>query len=220
MVEIRKYFLPPTTLVPNSPLPLLHYVGALPLEGNIKTRFHDTLSENKWQVQWLVRYGPTQPAHYHSAIHECMAVLSGEATIRFGVADTTEDPEENTHGGGAEAGGVELTAMAGDVFLIPAGVCHKTYNPSPNPGFKRLTTGDGHSVEAENVRQFLSEIELSGFTMMGCYPDGHGTWDFATGGEGNYEQVWKVPIPEFDPILGTSAEGILTTWDSKNLEAS
>ncbi|KAL2416596.1 hypothetical protein ABEF95_006458 [Exophiala dermatitidis] len=211
-MEIKKYYLAPTALVPNSPLPLLHYVGAIAPGDDAKVRFYDLLRANNWELQWLVRYGPTQEAHYHSGIHECMAVLSGEATIRFGAADTTPDLEASTNGGGKEPGGFEIQAHAGDVFLIPAGVCHKTFNPIPNPGFERLTPGDGHSVDAADVRKFVSEVELSGFTMMGCYPQGHGTWDFLTGGEGNYEKAWSVPIPERDPILGTSPDGILGTW--------
>jgi uncharacterized protein YjlB len=67
-------------------------------------------------------------AHYHSKAHECMAVLSGTARIRAGVAHTSEDLNENTYGPSWEEGGAEVQGEADDVFIILAGVAHKTYN--------------------------------------------------------------------------------------------
>lgn len=90
-------------------------------------------------MQWLVRYSHTQRAHYHSASHECMAVLSGTAMIRSDVADTNADMEKNTHGSAWEDGGIELEAEAGDVFIVPAGVSHKTCNTLLAADFKRLS---------------------------------------------------------------------------------
>ena len=145
-----------------------------------------------------------------------MAVLTGNATIRFGVADTADDMEENTHGSGRETGGVEVEARAGDVFILPAGVAHKTHDTSPLAEFKLLTPGDGHHIlpKGGNVRDTLGGVELSGFTMVGAYPKAGGEWDFAKGGEneGQYEQVWSVPKPENDPVLGKAEEGICGQW--------
>jgi uncharacterized protein YjlB len=143
-----------------------------------------------------------------------MAVLTGSATIRFGVADTVEDLEENTHGNGKEQGGVEVHAKAGDVFIIPAGVSHKTFDPSEGSTFKLLTPGEGHKIQADDVREALSKIELSGFTMIGAYPIG-GIWDFAVGGDhkGQFEKVWSVPKPPHDPVLGQAQEGLCGLWE-------
>jgi uncharacterized protein YjlB len=123
MAEPKAYPLPPTKLIPNSPYPLLHYPGFFqPQSNNVDAvAVHDTFGSNGWDTQWIFRYGQTQKSHYHSQAHECMAVLSGEATIRFGVADTDNDLDRNTYGDGKEDGGVELHAKAGDVFIIPAG---------------------------------------------------------------------------------------------------
>lgn len=214
MVQVDKYLLLPTKLIPNSPYPLLHYRGLLPADSkSTAAQFYNLLSANGWDAQWIFRYGPTQRSHYHSLAHECMVVLTGTATIRFGAADTIEDMDENTWGDGKEDGGVELEAQAGDVFVIPAGVAHKTYNTGPNSTFKLLTPGDGHSLPAD-VRSVLDSIELSGFTMMGSYPKDGGAWDFAVGGEGaeSFASVHAVPPPKKDPMLGSSADGLCTLW--------
>lgn len=121
-----------------------------------------------------------------------MAVLSGTAKIRFSVADNSEDLDENTNGSGWEDGGVALKAEAGDVFVIPAGVAHKTYSTKPVTKFKLLTPGTGHRIEAQDVQEALAKIELTGYTMLGAYCGGD--WDFVKSG-GDYEKVWSVPKP-------------------------
>ena len=221
MVEVKKYHLPPTALMPNSPQPLLHYPGFLSQETTTKGKdsvaiqAHDLFAKNGWETQWVFRYGQTQTSHYHSGVHECMAVLTGNARIRFGVADTVDDMEENTHGSGREEGGVEIDARAGDVFVVPAGVAHKTFDTTPAE-FALLTPGDGHHVMAKDgsVRDALKDVKLDGFTMVGAYPRGGGRWDFAVGGEdeGEYEKVWTVPKPGNDPVLGKAKEGLCGQW--------
>lgn len=213
MGEVRKYYLPPTDLIPNSPRPLLHYKNVLAEESGQAHRdpieVWDMFSGNGWKVEWIFRYGPTQSSHYHSQAHECMAVLSGTATVRFGVADTSEDLGENTRGTAWEEGGVELEAEAGDVFIVPAGVAHKTHNAKPEAEFKLLTPGTGHGIEAQDAKQTLADIDLSGYTMMGAYSGGD--WDFVTSG-GNYEKVWSVPKPKSDPVFGRSEKGLCRLW--------
>ncbi|KAJ9611261.1 hypothetical protein H2200_004444 [Cladophialophora chaetospira] len=222
MVEVKKYNLPPTALIPNSPQPLLHYPGLFSSQSetashdHIATRAHDLFQSNGWETQWIFRYGSTQSSHYHSEVHECMAVLTGTARIRFGVADTVEDMDENTHGSGREAGGIEVEARAGDVFILPAGTAHKTFDTSPAAEFKLLTPGDGHHIltQGTNVRDTLANIKLDGFTMVGAYPKGGGKWDFAKGGEneGGYQKVWSVAKPDNDPVLGKADEGLCGQW--------
>jgi uncharacterized protein YjlB len=146
-----------------------------------------------------------------------MAVLSGKATIRFGAADTSTDLAKSTHGNAHESG-VEIEARAGDVFLIPSGVAHKTFDTSPAEEFKLLTPGEGRGVEDDDVEAVLEKVNLSGFTMMGAYPR-DGKWDFATGGEnaGDYAEVWKIPKPERDPVLGKSEDGLMGLWKEVNI---
>ena len=215
MPEIRSYKLAPTDLIPNSPYPLIHYANCFTgANSQDAATIHEHFAGNGWQTQWIFRYGPTQPSHYHSAAHECMAVLSGSATIRFGVADTEIDPESNTHGEGKEMGGIELQANAGDVFLIPAGVSHKTFDAEPAGTLKLLTAGGGHGIAGADAREVLAGVELSGFTMLGAYPQ-DSVWDFAEGGDhvGEFEKVWSVPKPRLDPIMGLENGGICGLWD-------
>ncbi|KAL7623770.1 hypothetical protein AAE478_005323 [Parahypoxylon ruwenzoriense] len=214
MVQVDKYYLPPTRLVPNSPQPLLHYKGLFS-EGELQPeKIHDILDKNEWKTQWIFRYGPTQTSHYHSRIHETMVVLSGKATIRFGVADTDPDLDKSTWGGAKEEGGIELEAKSGDVFVIPAGVAHKTHDTSPDAEFSLLTPGRGRGIPVSNVRKALANLQLSGYTMMGAYPKNCGDWDFSIGGEdeGNFEISWEIAKPERDPFLGDSPDGLVGQW--------
>ncbi|KAK0945427.1 hypothetical protein LTR29_003032 [Friedmanniomyces endolithicus] len=214
MPEVKSYSLPPTALIPNSKYPLLHYPGILSEKADCNAaKVYDLFTSNGWELQWIYRYGSTQASHYHSSAHECMAVLSGSATIRFGVADTSDDLEASTHSIAHEDGGVEVQAKAGDVFLIPAGVSHKTHHTSPPAEFKLLTPGNGHHIAAEDPRQALVETELSGFTMMGAYPKGS-AWDSCLGGEHSQqmEKVWGVAKPERDPVLGDGVDGLCGLW--------
>ncbi|KIW72113.1 hypothetical protein PV04_00333 [Phialophora macrospora] len=215
VVHVQKYQLPPTALVPNSPFPLLHYTGLFSPGTEIKAAdIYDLFTQNGWRVQWIFRYGPTQRSHYHGGAHECMAVLSGTATIRFGVADTSPDLDENTHGPAREEGGIEIEAKAGDVFLLPAGTAHKTYNTKPEAEFTLLSPGDGHGIGADDARAALANVKLSGFTMLGAYPEDGSAWDSKRGGEdvGSYEKIWSVGKPHKDPVLGSSPEGLCGQW--------
>lgn len=219
MVEVRSYHLQPTQRIPNSHYPLLHYKGALSDAANCEAhKAYDLFTANGWQVNWIFRYGDTQMSHYHSRAHECMAVLTGTATIRFGAADTSPDMAANTTGAAWEAGGVELEARAGDVFLIPAGVAHKTFRTRPRAPFVLLSPGHAKGIEAEDPRKALRELPLDGFTMLGAYPVG-ADWDFveACTDRRDWEKTWAVPRPERDPVLGDAPEGIAGLWKARRL---
>lgn len=221
MVQVKTYHLSPTERIPNSPRPLIHYKNALARKQDGKcdpVEAWDMFQANGWKVAWITRYAHTQLSHFHSQAHECMAVLSGTSTIRFGVADTTDDLEANTYGSSWEEGGLELDAEAGDVFVIPSGVAHKTYNTRPRTEFKFLTPGRGHLIAPtlEESRKAVAGIELTGFTMMGAY--NNGDWDFITSG-GDYEKVWSVPKPQYDPVLGDSQQGLCGLWSGSNAPA-
>ncbi|CAH0054563.1 unnamed protein product [Clonostachys solani] len=223
MVRVDKYHLPPTALMPNSPNPLLHYPGYFAEQKGLPRSLHQIFKDNGWETQWIYRYGPTQRSHYHAGVHECMVVLSGTATIRFGVADLSENMVENTWGTAREAGGVEISARAGDVFVLPSGTAHKTFDTKPTRSFTLLTPGDGHLIPGEDVGAALEETEqrLEGFTMMGAYPAERRDWNTQRGGEdvGAYQRVWSVPKPALDPVLGYSQEGVFGQWLDYSLSA-
>ncbi|KAJ5512476.1 hypothetical protein N7463_002028 [Penicillium fimorum] len=217
VAEVRQYHLFPTNLIPNSPRPLLRYKNVLVKDFDAPHynpgKVWEMFTKNEWDVQWIFRYSDTQLSHYHSKAHECMAVLSGTASIQFGVADTSQDMQENTYNSAWEEGDILLEAEAGDVFIIPAGVAHKTYNTRPKADFTLLSPGNGHGIEAEDPKKALSEIKLDGFTMMGAYNGGD--WDFITTG-GNFEKVWGVPKPKYDPVYGSEATGLCKRWYGSN----
>lgn len=226
MVEVRTYKIPPTPLIPNSPHVLIHYPRLFFNEvsgPNFNCAdLYDLYKSNGWESQWVARYGPTQTSHYHSAAHEAMTVISGEgAMIRFGVADTSDDTEEHTHGDGHEAGGLWLEAKRGDVFILPAGVAHKTYDPRPSPvefAFFQCKDKNGKVIRDEKeARAFFERIKIGeNFQMMGSYPKNN-EWDFAVGGDhtGRERQVWNVPLPERDPVLGLHKQGLTGLWKDR-----
>jgi uncharacterized protein YjlB len=234
-IKVHKHTLPPTPLIPNSPYPLLHYPGLvrdLVSSPTFQTpQIFDLFARNGWQTQWIARYGPDIQSHYHSTTHECMAVISGQgATIRFGVADAPDWKIDETGKRrlgdriGGEEGGVDIEAELGDVFIIPSGVSHKTF--APQPPTKILAFHQPEDMERgvanqyvddeseKRHREFFASVPVEGnFMMMGAYPYG-GVWDFAIGGEhdGRENQVWDVPVPKADPVLGSSGEGVHEFW--------
>ncbi|KAH7406678.1 hypothetical protein DE146DRAFT_399758 [Phaeosphaeria sp. MPI-PUGE-AT-0046c] len=231
-IKPKTYLLPPTLLIPNSPYPLIHYPSLLrdtvSNPSFSTTQVFDLFKSNGWQTQWLARYGPDIQSHYHSTTHEAMVVISGgSATIRFGVADAL-DWEAGKYGvgerGGGEEGGVEIEAGLGDVFIIPAGVSHKTFKSNPPTEELVFHQPDDikqgqaaqrlDEVSEERHRSFFEKVPVEGeFMMMGAYPRG-GVWDFAIGGEhkGKERKVWDVPIPEKDPVFGEGEEGVRGLW--------
>lgn len=219
MVTITAYHLPETRLIPNSPQPLLHYKGLLSESERRPEIIDQRFTQHHWKTQWIFRYGPTQGSHYHSRVHECMTILTGTATIRFGVADLDDDLDKNTWGGEYEKGGLELEVQAGDALIIPAGVAHKTYNTSPGDAFSLLTPGEGRGIQADDVFGALSNVELTGFTMMGAYPRNCDDWDFSRGGEDleNFQACWSVTRPDLDPFLGEDKEGLCGRWKVTSL---
>ncbi|USP76419.1 uncharacterized protein yc1106_03693 [Curvularia clavata] len=229
-VKVKSYTLPPTPLIPNSPLPLLHYPGLLKdlvqSPSFTTTQLLDLYAKSGWQTQWIAKYGPDIQSHYHSTTHEAMTVISGHsATIRFGVADAPSWNQGQLPPGaraeGAEEGGLEIHAAIGDVFIIPAGVAHKTFAPVPQStslafhqpeDIKEGRASEvSEEVEAER-RKFFETVPVKGeFMMMGAYPYG-GVWDFKVGGERDRDEVWSVKVPDRDPVLGDSEEGLVGLW--------
>ncbi|KAF2124515.1 hypothetical protein P153DRAFT_370921 [Dothidotthia symphoricarpi CBS 119687] len=217
-IEVHSYRLPSTPLIPNSPYPLLHYPSLLLSLVSSPTftsnAIFDLFASNGWQSQWIARYGPDIQSHYHSTTHECMAVISGHgATIRFGVSDHGSDGFPRR-----EDGGIEIQAKLGDVFIIPAGVSHKTFAPRPETTelvfHQPKDVADVSPQGEEKRKEFFAKVPVQGeFMMMGAYPYG-GRWDFAVGGEheGKEEEVWGVDVPGKDPILGKSEEGLRGLW--------
>jgi uncharacterized protein YjlB len=92
--------------VPNNPLPLVLYRGALGSQGDLASRCEAMFEANDWPGAW--RNGIYGHHHYHSTAHEVLGIARGSARVRLG----------GEHG-------VTVELNTGDVVVIPAGVAHK-----------------------------------------------------------------------------------------------
>ena len=103
-------------VVPNNArLPFLVYRGAIDLIGTIdpEPAIEKIFRRNGWGNMW--RNGIYAYVHYHSMIHEGMALARGRARVRFG---------------GSTGSAIELTQ--GDVAVLPAGTGHQCLWHSPD----------------------------------------------------------------------------------------
>ena len=94
-------------LVPNNPLPLLIYKGAIDLDSDEPEKAIEGLfSAAGWGDMW--RNGIYDYLHYHATVHEALGIARGHARVRFG-GDS----------------GREFELDAGDVAILPAGTGHQ-----------------------------------------------------------------------------------------------
>ncbi|GLB19545.1 hypothetical protein AtubIFM61612_009452 [Aspergillus tubingensis] len=114
-VEPEQYFLPPTPYVPNSKLPILVYRNAL--SDTSPRNILNIIEPNGWIKggQWKTYKVP----HFHTQCHECYGIIKGGSSYLLGVGP--KDPEVDEQG---HPYGMKLTVQKGDVFVLPAGICH------------------------------------------------------------------------------------------------
>jgi uncharacterized protein YjlB len=99
-------------LVPNNPLPLLVYEGAVDVDNDHPEKtIEDVFGSHGWGEMW--RNGIFDYLHYHATVHEALGVARGHARVRFG-GDS----------------GRELAIKAGDVAILPAGTGHQCVHAS------------------------------------------------------------------------------------------
>jgi uncharacterized protein YjlB len=98
--------------IPNNPLPLLLYRGALDQSlADPAAALEQRFATHGWRGGW--RNGIYPFHHYHSTSHEVLGIARGRATVRFGGAN-----------------GTSVEVEAGDAVVIPAGVGHKNEGAS------------------------------------------------------------------------------------------
>jgi uncharacterized protein YjlB len=107
-IKPRTFLFADDGIIPNNPsLPLVLYPKVFALAGAADPAavIEQTFEKNGWGNGW--RNGIYPYAHYHSRIHEALAVARGRATVRFG----------GNHG-------EEIDIEAGDAIVLPAGTGH------------------------------------------------------------------------------------------------
>jgi uncharacterized protein YjlB len=114
LVEPETFLFADDGWVPNNArLPFLVYRGAIDLIGtpDPELAIEKIFRRNGWGDLW--RNGIYSYVHYHSKIHEGMALARGRALVRFGGSNGSE---------------IELTQ--GDVAVLPAGTGHQCLSQS------------------------------------------------------------------------------------------
>ena len=101
-------------LVPNNPMPLLVYKGAVDVaNAHPEKTIEGLFGANGWGDMW--RNGVYDYLHYHATVHEALGIARGHAKVRFG-GDR----------------GREIEVRAGDVAILPAGTGHQCISASPD----------------------------------------------------------------------------------------
>ncbi len=137
--------------VPNNPrLPFLVYRGAIDLAGtpNPEDMIEKTFHKNGWGEMW--RNGIFPYVHYHSMIHEGLAIARGRAKVRFGGSK-----------------GEEIDVVPGDIAILPAGTGHQCLWASPDllvigayPKSGRYDLCRGSKAEREKALQSIPKVPL------------------------------------------------------------
>lgn len=115
-VEPRALLFADDGTIPNNPaLPLLIYRRAIDLSGTPDPEpvIEGVFRAHGWGRSW--RNGIYRYVHYHSRIHEALAIARGCARVRFG---------------GAQGEAIELAP--GDVAVLPAGTGHQCLAADPD----------------------------------------------------------------------------------------
>ena len=158
--KIETMYLPDDGVFPNNAnLPLVLMSQAFdPGHADLLRVIEEAFHSNGWGNSW--RNGLFSFHHYHSRAHEVLGLYSGWVQAQFG------GPE-----------GKIVTARAGDVVVVPAGVAHKNLGQSAD------------------------------FRCVGAYPHGQAPdMKYGKPGErpqadGN---IKRVPRPNSDPVFGES----------------
>ena len=125
-------------LVPNNPLPLLVYKGAVDVaSGHPEKTIEGLFGANGWGAMW--RNGVYDYLHYHATVHEALGVARGHARVQFGgdrgrALDVAVLPAGTGH---------QLISASEDFCVVgayPPGPPMQITRPSPENHAKALKT--------------------------------------------------------------------------------
>ena len=136
-----------------------------PAAKNLARTIEKTFHKNAWGKSW--RNGIFTFHHYHSTAHEVLGLYAGRVKAQFGGLY-----------------GQAVTAQAGDVIIIPAGVSHKNLDQSPD------------------------------FRCVGAYPAGQSPdMQYGESGERprTDQNIRSVSLPKSDPVFGKNGP-LLEIW--------
>lgn len=165
--SIQTLIIPDDGIFPNnSSLPLILMQQVFdPTTKNLVRTIEKTFHGNAWERSW--RNGIYNFHHYHSTAHEVLGLYTGRVTAQFGGPD-----------------GQVVSAEAGDVIIIPAGVAHKNLDQSPD------------------------------FRCVGAYPAGQSPdMQYGKSSERPQadQNVRSLPLPKRDPVFGKEGP-LLEIW--------
>ena len=139
-----------------------------PATKNLVRTIEKAFHGNAWGKSW--RNGIFTFHHYHSTAHEVLGLYAGKVWAQFGGPD-----------------GQAVTAKAGDVIIIPAGVSHKNLDQSPD------------------------------FRCVGAYPAGQSPdMQYGEPGERprTDQNIRSVSLPKTDPVFGKNGP-LLEMWEEE-----
>jgi uncharacterized protein YjlB len=165
--NIQTFLIPDDGRFPNNDaLPLILMLQVFdPKTKKLAQAIENTFHGYAWERSW--RNGIYDFHHYHSTAHEVLGLYAGRVTVQFGGPD-----------------GQAADAKAGDVIIIPAGVCHKNLDQSPD------------------------------FRCVGAYPAGQSPdMQHGKSGERprTDQNIRSVPLPKIDPVFGKNGP-LLEIW--------
>lgn len=166
-LTVETIFFEPSDWVPNHPhLPVLIYRNAIPADGEMAPKFEQRFREHRWQGLW--RNGVFDYQHYHTGAHEVLGIAGGRARLLIGGPD-----------------GAELSVVAGDCLVLPAGTGHWRIDAS---------------------RDFL---------VVGGYPPGqHADIQTGPANAEQLERIAGLPLPVFDPVEGADG-ALMRLWSRR-----
>ena len=134
----------------NARLPFLIYRGAIDLIGvhDPEDEIERIFRRNGWVDLW--RNGIYPYVHYHSKIHEGLALARGRARVRFG-----------------GSGGPEIELAQGDVTVLPAGTGHQCLSHSSDlvviggyPKTGRFDLCRGSKAERDKALKSIPQVPM------------------------------------------------------------